>query len=335
MKAIELRSMGPEVLVPVERPTPHPRRCQIVMRVRAASLNYRDQQIAAGQYHAPLQLPLVPLSDGAGDVVEVGPDVTRFRVGDRVASTFWQRWDAGHCELCDPNSTLGGPVDGVLAEYVVLDERGAVHVPAHLSYEEAASLPCAAVTAWRALVTEGRLKAGDSVLIQGTGGVSLFALQFAVMFGARTIVVSRSAAKLERVRALGASACIDSQWTKEWTAEVSKLTEGRGVDHIVDVSGPHTFAQSVEVLRVGGQINVVGYLAGMQGEMNPLQLLARQATVRGLQVGPRACFEELNRALAVRQARPVIDGVFAWTEVAEALARLRRAEHVGKIVLRF
>ncbi|MET0385670.1 MAG: NAD(P)-dependent alcohol dehydrogenase [Polyangiales bacterium] len=335
MRAIELQTTGPELFKLVERPKPRPRRGDIVVRVHAASINYRDHQVASGSYHMPLRLPLIPLSDGAGEVVEVGEDVTRFRPGERVASCFWQRWDAGGCEHCDPLSTLGGPLDGMLAEYVVLDERGAVKVPSHLSDEEAASLPCAAVTAWRGLVTEGHIQAGDQVLIQGTGGVSLFALQIANMVGARAIVVSRSAAKLERAKALGAAVGIDLKRTSDWVADVLEETGGRGVDHIVDVSGPPDFAQTMRALRIGGQINIVGYVGGMRGEINPLMLLERQATLRGLQVGPRSSFEALTRALTATGTRPVIDSVHPWTEVGAALNHLRRGEHFGKIALRF
>jgi len=335
MRAIELAQRSPQSFDVVERPMPEPRRGEIVVRMLAASLNYRDHQIAEGSYHVPYQRPLVPLSDGVGQIVAIGDDVSRFVVGERVAGTFWQRWVAGGFEMADPNSTLGGPRDGMLAEYVRLDDQGAVRVPDRLTDHEAATLPCAALTAWRALVTEGGLKAGDSVLVQGTGGVSTFALQFAVLFGARAIVTSNSAAKLERARELGASACIHRGQTPDWPARVLLLTGQRGVDHIVDVAGPATFAQALSTLRPGGQVNVVGYLGGMKGEINPLQLLERQAQLRGLQVGPRDAFEAMNRALTVSSLRPVVDSVFEWTDLAGALHRLRQAQHVGKIVLQF
>lgn len=336
MKVLELQQTGPlEQFGVVERPTPQARRGEIVVRTLAASLNYRDHQIASGTYHVPLPLPLVPLSDGVGEIVQVGEGVSRFRVGERVASSFWQRWVAGSFDLADPSSTLGGPIDGMLAEYVRLDEQGAVQVPDYLSHEEAATLPCAAVTAWRALISEGKLRAGETVLIQGTGGVSIFALQFARLCGARTIVTSRSASKLERVRALGASACIDLQRTPDWVAQVLALTDGRGADHIVDVAGPTSFVNALRALRIGGQLNIVGYLGGMEGQFNPLMLLERQATLRGLQVGPRMCFEQLNRALEVSRIHPVIDRVLDWQELPAALRVLRDAQHVGKIVLRF
>jgi NADPH:quinone reductase-like Zn-dependent oxidoreductase len=336
MKVIELRATGREERFEVaERPRPEPRRGEIVVRALAASLNYRDHQIASGTYHASYRLPLVPLSDGIGEVVALGEDVTRFSVGERVAATFWQRWTAGDCSEADPSSTLGGPIDGMLAEYVRLDAEGAVRVPEHLSHTEAASLGCAGVTAWRALVSDGHLRAGDTVWVQGTGGVSVFALQFALLSGARAFVSSRSPAKRERAQALGATACIDSAQGADCVTRILELTNGRGVDHIVDVGGPSSFVSSLRALRAGGQINVVGYLGGMQGEINPLMLLERQATLRGLQVGARDSFEAMNRALAAGRVRPVIDSVFAWTELPAALRKLRAGEHFGKIALQF
>jgi NADPH:quinone reductase-like Zn-dependent oxidoreductase len=334
MKAIELQGTGPEErFAVVQRPRPEPRRGEVVVRCLAAALNARDDQIARGQYVATFPLPLVPLSDGVGEIVAIGEDVTSFSVGERVAATFWQRWTAGGCGQADQSSSLGGPIDGMLAEYVRLDERGIVRVPEHLSHEEAASLGCSGVTAWRALVSEGRLRAGDAVWIQGTGGVSMFALQFSVLHGARAIVTSRSPAKLERARALGAAACIDAR-SGDCVPQLLEHTGGAGVDHIVDVGGPQSFVNSLRALRAGGQINVVGYLGGMAGEINPLMLLERQATLRGLQVGPRECFEDMNRAIAAHKMCPVIDSVLPWTEVSTALARLRSGEHIGKIVLR-
>jgi NADPH:quinone reductase-like Zn-dependent oxidoreductase len=334
MKAIELQGTGREErFAMVERPRPEPRRGELVVRTLAAALNARDHQIASGAYHAAFPLPLVPLSDGVGEIVAVGEDVKGFSVGERVAATFWQRWTAGSCAQADLSSSLGGPIDGMLAEYVRLDERGVVRVPEHLSHEEAAALSCSGVTAWRALVTEGRIRAGDAVWIQGTGGVSTFAMQWSLMHGARALVTSRSPAKLERARALGASACIDAR-SGDVVPRLLEHTEGAGVDHIVDVGGPQSFVHSLRALRAGGQINVVGYLGGVQGEINPLMLLERQATLRGLQVGPRECFEDMNRAIASQRMRPAIDRVLPWTEFAAALARLRSGEQFGKIVLR-
>lgn len=274
-----------------------------MVRTLAAALNARDLQIASGTYVAAFPLPLVPLSDGVGEIVAIGEDVQSFSVGERVAASFWQRWTAGGAAQQDLSSSLGGPIDGMLAEYVRLDERGIVRVPEHLSHEEAASLGCSGVTAWRALVTEGRIRAGEAVWIEGTGGVSSFALQWAVMHGARALVTSRSPAKLERARQLGAAACIDAG-AGDPVASLLEHTDGLGVDHIVDVGGPAGIVNSLRALRAGGQINIVGYLGGMQGDLNPLMLLERQATLRGLQVGPRECFEQMNRAITAARSRP-------------------------------
>jgi NADPH:quinone reductase-like Zn-dependent oxidoreductase len=334
MRAIELQGAGREErFAMVERPRPEPRRGEVVVRTLAAALNARDLQIAGGTYVAAFPLPLVPLSDGVGEIVAIGEDVTSFSVGERVAATFWQRWTAGSCAQQDLRSSLGGPIDGMLAEYVRLDENGVVRVPEHLSHEEAASLGCSGVTAWRALVTEGHIRAGDSVWIQGTGGVSTFALQWTVMHGGRALVTSRSPAKLERARQLGAAACIDAT-SGDPVSRLLEHTGGKGVDHIVDVGGPASFVNSLRALRPGGQINIVGYLGGMQGEFNPLLLLERQATLRGLQVGPRECFEQMNQAIEAQRSRPPIDSILPWTELTAAMARLRSGEHFGKIVLR-
>ena len=223
----------------------------------------------------------------------------------------------------------------MLGEYARLDAEGVVVLPDAIGDEDAATLPCAAVTAWQALVTEGRIKAGDSVLVQGTGGVSIFALQFAAMTGAHVVATSSSDAKLERAKALGAAATVNYRTHPDWAAEVLRLTGGRGVDHVVEVGGPGSFAQSLKAIRPGGQINVIGYVGGAEGMINPLDIFRRRATVRGIPVGSRQSFEALLRALVATGTRPVIDRVFAWTEAREALKHLESGHHVGKVVLRF
>jgi NADPH:quinone reductase-like Zn-dependent oxidoreductase len=334
MKAIVIgQQVGIEHLELVERPMPEPGPGDVVLRMRAASINYRDLTILLGTSRARFSLPLVPLSDGVGEVVAIGDKVTRFKPGERLAGTFAQGWLSGGNDT--PYPTLGGPLDGMLAEYVRLPETGVVRVPAHLSDEEAASLPCAALTAWQALVTDGHLRAGDSVLLQGTGGVSIFALQFAVMSGARAIVMSSSDAKLERARALGAAGTINYTRTTLWHPEVRALTDGPGVDHVLEVGGPGTFAQSLQAIRFGGQINVIGYLGGLEGDINPLLILQRRAKVRAISVGPRDAFEAMNRAIALSRLRPVIDRVFPWTEAAAAFDHMRCGRHFGKIALKF
>jgi NADPH:quinone reductase-like Zn-dependent oxidoreductase len=317
----------------VERPIPEPRRHEVVIRVKATALNYRDVEILRGTYHTAFPLPLVPLSDGVGEIVAIGEEVTRFKVGDRVCGTFWQRWIAGSFDMAEPAYQRGGPIDGLLSEYARLDEQAAVLAPAHLSDMEAATLACAGVTAWHALVTEGALKPGETLLCLGTGGVSLFALQFAVMAGARVIITSSCDEKIERAKALGAYAGVNYRRHPEWAEEVLRLTNGRGVDHVLEVGGPASFALSIKAVRIGGQINVIGYLGGTDGTIDPLDIFRRQLRVRGIPVGSRASFEAMNRAIEVNAMRPVIDRTFEWTLAPTALRYLESGSHFGKVVL--
>lgn len=336
MKALVIEEgEGLDRLRPAELPVPEPRWGEVVLRMRAASLNYRDLEIVRGTYHAGFDLPMVPLSDGVGEVATVGEGVTRVKVGDRVATAFWQGWVAGDFEGIERAVPLGGPGPGVLAEYVRLDAEGVVPVPQHLTDEEAATLPCAALTAWTSLVAEGGLKPGDTVLVQGTGGVAVFALQFAVAAGARAIVTSSSDEKLERARALGAFGTVNYRTTPDWDLAVRDLTGGRGVDHVIEVGGPGTFARSLAAIRIGGQINVIGYLGGQSAEINPVQIMFRRARIRGIPVGSRDSFEAMNRAVAATGLRPVIDCSFPWTEARQALRHLESGRHFGKVVLAF
>ncbi len=336
MKALVLEEgSGLQALNLVERQRPEPRRQEVILRMRAAALNYRDLEIARGSYHTAFARPLVPLSDGVGDVVAVGEDVTRVKVGDRVCTTFWQRWVGGRFAMAEPSYQRGGPLDGVAAEYVRVDEQAVVRAPEPLTDTEAATLPCAGVTAFHALVTLGRLKAGEIVLVQGTGGVAIFALQFAVAAGARAIVVSSSDEKLARARALGAFGGVNRREHPDWASRVLALTDELGVDHVLEVGGPATFEQSLRAVRVGGQINVIGYLGGTQGRINPLDIFRRQATVRGIPVGSRETFEAMVRAIEVGGIRPVVDRVFPWQHLREALRHLEGSSHFGKIALKF
>lgn len=333
MKVIALQNNGRANLRMEDRQRPVPGRQEMLIRVAAASLNYRDLEIINGTYHSGFAFPLVPLSDGVGEVIEVGADVTRFTPGDRVCSTFWQRWVGGTFRMAEVGYQRGGPIDGLLAEFALLDEQAAVLAPTNLTDAEAATLPCAAVTAWQALVSEGGIKAGDTVLVQGTGGVSLFALQFAVASGARVIVTSSSDEKIERAKALGAYAGINYSEVPEWAGAILDLTGGRGVDHVIEVGGPRTFGQSLAATAVGGQINVVGYLGGTDGAINPLDIFRRQVQVRGIPVGSRESFEAMVRAIEVNDLGPVIDRRFAWTEIGDALDHFDAGSHFGKIVL--
>jgi NADPH:quinone reductase-like Zn-dependent oxidoreductase len=305
----------------------------VLLKPRAWSLNYRDLLVVKGLYNPKLRLPLVPLSDGAGAVAAVGEGVARVQVGDRVAGIFMQKWLSGGVTEEAARSSLGGGGPGMLAEYVVLHEDGVVRVPEHLSDEEAATLPCAAVTAWHALVVAGRVKAGDTVLTQGTGGVSLFALQFARLMGARVLATSGSDAKLRRVLEMGASEGINYKTTPEWGQKARELTGGAGVDHVVEVGGAGTLPQSLKAVRMGGHISLIGILSGA-GEVNPTSILMKNVRVQGIYVGSRVMFEAMNRAIALHRLRPVVDKVFAFGEVREALHHMESARHFGKICLR-
>ncbi|MEI8307811.1 MAG: NAD(P)-dependent alcohol dehydrogenase [Chloroflexales bacterium] len=317
-----------------ERPTPEPGPGQALLRMRAASLNYRDTVVVQRGYGAQTgQLPLIPISDGVGEVVAVGSGVTRVKVGDRVCPMFNPRWQGGIPTAARIGVTLGGPLDGVMAEYMAIDAESLALAPEHLSDIEAATLPCAALTAWSALVTEGRVQPGDRVLIQGTGGVSLFALQFAKLLGAFAIVTSSSMQKLERARALGADATISYRETPEWGRRVREITGGDGVDHIVEVGGQETLPQSLRAIRPGGTISLIGILSGPVMDARLGMVVTRQVRLQGITVGSRDGFEAMSRAISQHQLHPVIDRVFPFDELPQALAYLTSGAHIGKICI--
>lgn len=333
MKVVELQhTFTLDSVAVAERPEPRPGPGQVLVRVRACALNYRDLLILKGLYSKKLPLPFVPLSDGAGEVAAVGDGVTRVRAGDRVAGCFMPEWIDGEPTEAKAKSALGGGGTGMLAEYVVLPAEGVVRVPDHLSAEEAAALPCAAVTAWHALVAEGGVKAGDVVLTQGSGGVSVFALQLAKLLGARVIATSGSDAKLARLLQLGASDGINYKTTPEWGGKARELT-GLGVDHVVEVGGAGTMPESLRAVRMGGRISLIGVLTGA-GQLNPTPALMKNVRVQGIFVGSRAMFEAMNRAIALHQLRPVIDRVFALNETRAALHYMESGAHFGKVVIR-
>lgn len=334
MKVVELRAWGLENLVLAERPEPQPGARQVVVRVRAASLNYRDLLLIRGTYNPKQKLPIVPCSDGAGVVVAVGDGVTRVRPGDRVCPTFHQAWLAGEPSRERLRASLGGPLDGTLAEFMLLDEEGLVAIPGDLSDEQAATLPCAAVTAWNALVTEGGVVAGDTVLVQGTGGVSIFALQLGVLLGARVVVTSSSDSKLARAKELGAWEGINYKEVPAWGVRARELTGGRGVDHVVEVGGAGTFEQSLQALRPGGTLSLIGVLAGAALELRLPAIQMRMLRVQGLLVGHRDSFEAMNRAIAHHGLRPVVDQVFPLAEARAAFEHLASGAHFGKVVVR-
>ena len=334
MRAVEIRDgFGLDHLALAERPEPRPGSGEALVRVRAASLNYRDLLMADGRYNRKQKLPLVPCSDGAGTVVEVGEGVTRVRAGDRVCGIFAQGWIAGEPSRDMARTTLGGPLDGMLAEQVVLHEQGLVKVPGHLSDEAAATLPCAAVTAWSSLIESGGLTAGQTVLLLGTGGVSIFALQLAVLAGARAIITSSSDAKLERARGLGAAETINYRQVPDWGAKVKELTGGDGVDHVLEVGGAGTLAQSLQAVRNGGRVHLIGVLAGVATEIPITAIQMRRIRVEGVLVGSRASFEAMNRAVALHRLQPVIDRTFPLADTRAAFEHLASGNHFGKICI--
>jgi NADPH:quinone reductase-like Zn-dependent oxidoreductase len=305
------------------------------VRMRAVSLNYRDVlMVEHGVAPRGVQLPLLPCSDAAGQVVEIGSGVSRVKVGDRVATTVFQRWLDGDTPPTEAyGSVLAGGLDGVLADHVILHEDGFVHVPGCLSDEDASTLPCAALTAWHALVTKGRARPGDTILVQGTGGVSIFALQFGLMAGARVIATSKSEEKLDRVRELGAWETINYVTTPDWAERAVELTGGDGVDHVVEVGGPGTTDQSIKATRRGGTVSLIGVLTGLEARIDPHPVALKGLCVQGVIVGSRAMFEDMNRAIAASGLKPVIDRVFPFDQAPEALRHLQAAGHVGKVVI--
>lgn len=335
MKAYELQAKsGLESLTRTERAEPRPGPGQILIRTRAWSLNFRDLSVARGAYGGPAAKALIPLSDGVGEVIEVGAGVTRTKTGERVAGIFMQGFLAGGITAQALTTALGGAIDGMLAEYVVLSEQGVVQLPAHLTDEEAATLPCAAVTAWNALVREARIKAGDTVVLLGTGGVSLFALQFAKLHGARAILTSSSDEKLEIGRRLGADAVINYKTRPDWDKAVLDLTEGRGADVVVEVGGAGTLDKSLAAVRAGGTVCLIGVLTGTAGAVNTAAILRRHVRLQGIYVGSREMFEEMNRAIARHALRPWIGKSFEFEQARAAYDFLASGAHTGKVTLR-
>lgn len=335
MRAIEIRgAFGLDNLALAEREEPSAGPGQVVVSMRAASLNYRDLMMVQGSYNPKQRLPLVPCSDGAGVVESVGPGVTRFKAGDRVATTLNPRWIAGEPARELVRASLGGPLDGVLQERLVASEDGLVGVPGHLSDEEAATLPCAAVTAWSALEAGG-VGAGDTVLVQGTGGVAVFALQLARLRGARVIATTRRAERAERLRALGAETVIDSRQSPDWGVKVREATGGRGVDLVAEIGGAGTLEQSLRAVRIGGNIALIGILDGNAASIALTSIFMQAVRIQGIQVGSRETFERMNRAIDLHRLRPVVDRTYPWTEARDAFEAMAAGNHFGKICLAF
>lgn len=336
MRAYEIsESFGVDSLAVREHDVPVPAENEVLVKLEAASLNYRDLLITKGHLKLRKPLPLVPLSDGAGQIVATGKRVSRFKVGERVTTNFFQSWLEGRISPHKFSSALGASLNGVLVEYRALDENGVVKIPEHLSYEEAATLPCAAVTAWNALATQNPLRAGETVLIQGTGGVSIFATQFASMLGARVIVISSSDEKLARARNLGASDLINYKHIPDWDTRVLELTDGAGVDHVVEVGGAKTLNRSLNAVRMGGTISLIGVLTGESAEISTASILRKSVRVQGIYVGSREMFEAMNRAITLNEIRPVIHRRFSFGDAPNALRYLESGAHFGKVCIRF
>lgn len=336
MKQWQLQTFGAERLELAEAPIPVPGKHQLLVKVAAVSLNYRDKLVVAGDLlpERPA-MPFVPASDMAGEVVAVGKDVTRYRCGDRVSGNFWTQWIDGEppAGMLRHGLSLGGPLPGMLAEYVLLQEQTAVKVAPTFSDEEASTLPVAGLTAWFALIETGRLTAGQTLVAQGTGGVSLFALQIARAFGARAIVTSRSAEKLERIKSLMECDTINTTQHPDWAQQVLSLTGGRGVDHVIETIGGENLGQSMTALTSGGRIAQIGFLADPQITLPAVPLMLRRASIQGISVGHRRAFERMMAAFEQKNLTPVVDRIYPFSQVAEAFRHLERGPF-GKVVIR-
>jgi len=332
MRAYEIVSdAGVDALALNQRTAPEPGRGEILIDIRASAINYRDLSTIEDPVARAIDYPRIPNSDGAGVVIEVGAGVTRFQPGDRVAGCFFQNWSDGGISASAMASAMGGPIDGVLAEQVILQESGAVPIPQHMTFEEASTLPCAGLTAWNCLVEQGGLKAGSSALFLGTGGVSIFGLQIAKMMGARAIITSSSDEKLQRAKALGADELINYREVPDWQQRVVELTDGNGVDVTIETGGGGTLEKTIEATRIGGTISLIGILSG--GSIDPSAVMRKSIRLQGVYVGNRKMFEEMNAALELNRIHPVIDRIFAFEDARAAYHTMRAAGHFGKLVI--
>ena len=335
MNAYEIREFGIDKLARVEREDPRTHAGSVVVKFHAASLNYRDLMVVNGTYNPRMKLPAIPLSDGAGEIVGIGDGVTKWKVGDRVMPIFAQQWIDGDTSEEKRRTSLGAGAqwEGVLREFGAFDQEGLAAIPEHLSYEEAATLPCAALTAWHALAISGNLKPGESVLTLGTGGVSIFALQLAKLSGAHVISTTGSEQKEARLRELGADDVINYRTRPDWDAAVLELTGKKGVDHVVEVGGSGTLGKSLTSVRLGGHVAMIGALTG-PGDFNPITVFMKAVRLQGIFTGSRTMFEGLLKAIDVAKMRPVIDRVFTFEEARDAMNYMQSGEHFGKVVIR-
>jgi len=339
MRALNVAApWGLDAIKVVELPDPKPGPGQVLVRMKAVSLNYRDLLMINGMYGrgaASTTDVITPFSDGCGVVEAVGEGVTRFKAGDRVATLFFQGWISGPPTLEKVMTALGFPLPGAGAELQTFSERGLSKVPDFLSDQEVATLPCAALTAWRGLFVDARLEPGDTVVLQGTGGVSIFGLQFAHAAGLRTVITSSSDAKLARAKALGADHIVNYRTTPAWSGPVREATHGRGADFIMEVGGGGTIQESMKAIKIGGHVAIIGIVAGAGEPFNPASLIGNSARLQGLSVGSRDMFEAMGRMIDLKKIFPVVDKVFPFTEARAAFAAMAAGEHFGKIVLEF
>ncbi|MCX5541126.1 NAD(P)-dependent alcohol dehydrogenase [Paraburkholderia sp. CNPSo 3076] len=334
MKAVRLVATGHQTSLRLhDESVPNPGRQEVLIRVYAASLNSRDQAVLNGPYDAVTKKNGIPLSDGAGEVVAIGEDVTRVKIGDRVAANCSVHWIGGSFVPDYASGSVGFALDGMLAEYALLHENAFVHLPAYMSYVEAACLPCAAVAAWSSLNLNTPLQPGQTVLTQGTGGVALFSLQIARMFGARVLAITSSDEKAEKLKALGAESVVNYTRFPDWERQILALTDGRGVDKVIDVVGGETIVKSAASTRIRGEIVMAGALGGLGGGLPVVDVLYRSLVIASATIGPRANFEALLQAMTMHQVRPVIDRIYPLAEYGEAYRRLESRKHVGKVVI--
>lgn len=334
MKAWQLKGFGLDNLKLEDITIPTPGKNEILIKVGAVSLNFRDKAIVDGIYEQEMvPNPLTPVSDASGTIVQIGANVTRFKIGERVTSHLYSKWIEGAPASNEPDFCFGSPLPGGLAEYMIIHEESAVLAPSSLTDEEASTLPIAALTAWYSLVTYGNLQKGDSVLIQGTGGVSVFGVQLANALGARVIVTTSSNEKGGWARKLGAQEIINYVETPDWAAEVIKLTNGKGVDQLLEVVGGDGLNDSVKATKVTGQIAVIGFLAGQTTDLNLMQVIFRQTKIQGIAVGNRSAFEEMNKAFDQYSIKPVIEKVYRFEDAIEAYHHLAKGAF-GKIVIK-
>lgn len=336
MKAFEIHEFGIDNLKEVELETPEPGPTEVLVKFHAASLNFRDLMVIKGEYNPRMKMPAIPLSDGAGEVVAVGGVVTKWKIGDRVMPIMVQDWFDGQSTDETRKTAIGAGAawNGVLREFAAFDQEGLVAIPEHLSYEAAATLPCTGVTAWNALHVSGNVQPGETVLTLGTGGLSIFAVQFAKMFGARVIATSSSDEKLAKLGSLGADETINYRTREDWDRDVLELTDKRGVDHVVEVGGVGTLAKSINAVRVGGHIAMIGAL-DTEGTFNHVPIFMKSIRLQGIFVGSKAMFEEMNVEITKNKFKPVIDRTFAFSEIKDALHYMESGAHFGKIVIKY